>query len=113
MADGFRSLFRDWADEETDRAREVIEAALAHVVQNKVEVGYVGSRSHRLLNQRYTNRARPVDGIRQITRTINLRRPDPRYFDVLHVVNGSIGYFDAAKATFRVSNRAGLNLDAT
>lgn len=43
MADGFRSLFRDWADEETDRAREVIEAALVHVVQNKVEVGYVGS----------------------------------------------------------------------
>ena len=78
-----------------------------------LEVGYVGSRSHRLLNQRYTNRARPVDGIRQITRTINLRRPDPRYFDVLHVVNGSIGYFDAAKATFRVVNRAGLNLDAS
>ena len=78
-----------------------------------LEVGYVGSRSHRLLNQRYTNRARPVDGIRQITRTINLRRPDPRYFDVLHVVNGSIGYFDAAKATFRVLNRAGLNLDAS
>ena len=78
-----------------------------------LELGYVGSRSHRLLNQRYTNRARPVEGIRQITRTINMRRPDPRYFDVLHVVNGSIGYFDAAKVTFRVSNKAGLNLDAS
>ncbi len=31
---GFRSSFRDWAAEETDHAREVIEAALAHVVRN-------------------------------------------------------------------------------
>ncbi len=37
VAHGFRSSFRDWAAEETDRPREVIEAALAHVVQNKVE----------------------------------------------------------------------------
>ena len=34
---GFRSSFRDWAAEETDHPREVIEAALAHVVQNRVE----------------------------------------------------------------------------
>ena len=37
VAHGFRSSFRDWAAEETDQPREVIEAALAHVVQNKVE----------------------------------------------------------------------------
>ena len=78
-----------------------------------LEIAYIGSRSHRLLNQRYTNRAHAVEGIPLITRTINLRRADPRYFDVLHSVNGSIGYFDAAKATFRVSNRAGLNLDVS
>ena len=34
---GFRSSFRDWAAEETDHPREVIEAGLAHVVQYKVE----------------------------------------------------------------------------
>ncbi len=78
-----------------------------------LDLGYVGSRSHRLLNQRYTNRARPVEGIPQTTRTINRRRADLRYFDVLHTVNGSIGYFDAAKAALRVSNWAGLNLDAS
>ena len=78
-----------------------------------LELGYVGSRSHRLLNQRYTNRAHPVDGIAQITRTINLRRADPRYFDVLRTVNGSIGYFDAAKASLRIPSWAGLNLDAS
>ena len=37
---GFCSSFRDWAAEETDHPREVIEAALAHVVQNKVEAAY-------------------------------------------------------------------------
>ena len=40
---GFRSSFRDWAAEETDHPRDVIEAALAHVVQNKVEAAYARS----------------------------------------------------------------------
>ena len=40
---GFRSSFRDWAGEETDHPREVIEAALAHVVRNKVEAAYARS----------------------------------------------------------------------
>ena len=37
---GFRWSVRDWAAEETDHPREVIEAALAHVVRNKVEAAY-------------------------------------------------------------------------
>ena len=40
---GFRSSFRDWAAEETNHPREVIEAALAHVVRNKVEAAYARS----------------------------------------------------------------------
>ncbi len=40
---GFRSSFRDWAAEKTDHPREVIEAALAHVVGNKVEAAYARS----------------------------------------------------------------------
>ena len=40
---GFRSSFRDWAAAETDHPREVIEAALAHVVQNRVEAAYMRS----------------------------------------------------------------------
>ena len=40
---GFRSSFRDWAAERTDHPREVIEAALAHVVGNKVEAAYARS----------------------------------------------------------------------
>ena len=37
---GFRSSFRDWAGEETNHPREVIEAALTHVVRNRVEAAY-------------------------------------------------------------------------
>ncbi len=40
---GFRSSFRDWAAETTDHPREVVEAALAHVVHNKVEAAYARS----------------------------------------------------------------------
>ena len=40
---GFRSSFRDWAGEETHHPREVIEAALAHVVRNRVEAAYARS----------------------------------------------------------------------
>ena len=43
VAHGFRSSFRDWAAERTDHPREVIEAALAHVVQNRVEAAYARS----------------------------------------------------------------------
>ena len=43
VAHGFRSSFRDWAAEKTDHPREVIEAALAHVVPNKVEAAYARS----------------------------------------------------------------------
>ncbi len=35
-----RSRFRDWAALETDRPREVVEAALAHVVRSKLEAAY-------------------------------------------------------------------------
>ena len=51
---GFRSSFRDWAAEETDHPREVVEAALAHLVQNPVEAAYARSdlfeRRRRLMN---------------------------------------------------------------
>ena len=40
---GFRSSFRDWAAEKTDHPRKVIEAALAHVVCNRVEAAYARS----------------------------------------------------------------------
>ncbi len=42
-AHGFRSSFRDWAAERTNIPRAVCEAALAHVVSDKVEAAYLRS----------------------------------------------------------------------
>ena len=39
-AHGFRSTFRDWAAEETDFPNFVVEKALAHTIENKVEAAY-------------------------------------------------------------------------
>lgn len=39
-AHGFRSTFRDWASETTDHAPEVVEMALAHTIDDKVEAAY-------------------------------------------------------------------------
>jgi integrase len=46
--DGFRSTFRDWAAERTNSPREVVEMALAHTIESKVEAAYWrGARSER------------------------------------------------------------------
>ena len=37
---GFRSTFRDWAEEATNFSHEVKEAALAHAIKNRVEAAY-------------------------------------------------------------------------
>ena len=37
---GFRSSFRDWCAEQTNYPREIAEAALAHVLQDKTEAAY-------------------------------------------------------------------------
>jgi integrase len=51
---GFRSSFRTWAAERTGFHREVVEAALAHVVGNKVE--------SRIPARRPFREAPPADG---------------------------------------------------
>ena len=78
-----------------------------------LDLAYIGSRSHKLLAMFFLNRARIVEGIPQTTRTVNTRRPDQRYFNFLHVTNGSRGYFDAGRATLRIPQWAGLNLEAS
>ncbi len=78
-----------------------------------LDLGYVGSRTHKLLTVWYTNRAGPVAGIPQTTRTVNRRRPDPRFYDNRLVLNGSRGYFDAAKAVLTVPNWKGVSLESS
>lgn len=78
----------------------------------RVQLGYVGSRSDKLLIMWYTNRAHPVPGIPQTTATVNLRRADPRFAEIRRIVNGSRGYYDAARVTLAVPRWKGLSLDA-
>jgi hypothetical protein len=79
----------------------------------KVQLGYVGSRSHKLFSMWYLNRAHAVAGIAQTTATINIRRPDPAYAEKRWVVNASRGYFDAARVSLVVPRWRGLSLDAS
>ena len=77
------------------------------------QLGYVGSRSHRLLSGWVLNRARQSEGVARTVRTVNLRRPDQRYYDVRRILNGSRAYFDAAKATLGVRDLHGLTFDVS
>ena len=78
-----------------------------------LRLGYVGSRSHKLLMMWFTNRGQLVEGIAQESRTINDRRPDQSVFDVFRPMNGSIGYYDAARASLIIRNRYGFTLDTS
>ncbi len=65
----------------------------------RIQLGYVGSRSHKLFVMWYQNRGHAVAGIPQTTATINDRRPNPDYAEIRWVLNGSRGYYDAARAS--------------
>ncbi|MCC6540221.1 MAG: hypothetical protein IT162_21920 [Bryobacterales bacterium] len=78
----------------------------------RMEAGYVGSRTWKLLVHWYENRARMVAGIPFTTETINDRRPDARYYDVRRVVNSARAYFDAARVGIASQAWRGLTLDA-
>lgn len=78
-----------------------------------LELGYVGSRSHKLLTAWTENRARQIPGVESTTSNVNERRPDARYADVYRILNGSRGFYDSAKVRLRVPSWAGLNVDAS
>ncbi|MBM3795692.1 MAG: hypothetical protein FJW31_16915 [Acidobacteria bacterium] len=79
----------------------------------RMEAGYVGSRTWKLLVHWYENRARPLPGIPLTTETINDRRADPRYYDVRRVVNSGRAYFDAARVAIASRAWRGLTLDTS
>lgn len=84
-------------------------------VQSKwrIQLGWVGSRTHKLLMLWHRNRAVVVPGIPLTTATVNDRRPDERYFEVRPVENASRAYFDAARATLVVPTYHNLTVDAS
>ncbi|HQR34825.1 MAG TPA: TonB-dependent receptor [Blastocatellia bacterium] len=80
----------------------------------RLQLGYVGSRSHKLLVLWYLNRAHPVADLSKITTaTVNDRRPNPDIADYRLTVNGSQGYFDAARVSLVLPNWHGLTVDSS
>ncbi|MGE0045101.1 MAG: tyrosine-type recombinase/integrase [Hyphomonadaceae bacterium] len=77
---GFRSAFRSWVAEETIHAREIAEAALAHVVGDKTERAYqrgdMLERRRLLMSEwdRFVSRQRPIN--KATRRPKNLRSSD-------------------------------------
>ena len=78
----------------------------------RVQLGYVGSRSNKLLIMWYLNRGQPAAGLPQTTATINARRENPDLAEIRYVLNGSRGYFDAARATLLAPRFHGLTMEA-
>ncbi|MCW5964632.1 MAG: hypothetical protein KIT83_11385, partial [Bryobacterales bacterium] len=76
-----------------------------------LRLGYVGSRSHKLLSAWFLNRSQPVDGIPQTTTTTNERRADPRYYDLRFPTNASRGYYDALRASVLVPEWRGVTFE--
>jgi hypothetical protein len=78
----------------------------------RLQLAYVGSRQHKLFTMWYLNRARPVPGIPQTSATVNARRPDQSLADYRRVLNGSRGYYDAARVALILPRWRGVTFDA-
>ena len=79
----------------------------------RLQLGYAGSRAHKLIITYFLNRGRELPGIVSTVANLNQRRADQSIFDHLLINNGSRGYFDAARATLAAPNWRGLSLNAS
>ncbi|MDZ7637465.1 MAG: hypothetical protein U5J83_04325 [Bryobacterales bacterium] len=79
----------------------------------RLRLGYVGSRSHKLLSTWFLNRGQPREGIPLNTATTNERRADQRFYDLRYPTNASRGYYDAARATLLLPRWRGLSLEGS
>ena len=72
-------------------------------------VGYIGSRTFKLLDNYIGNRAVPTPGIPLTTATIDQRRADQRYYDTKYVLNGGAAYMDAGQVAYDARAWRGLS----
>lgn len=80
----------------------------------RLQLGYVGSRSHKLIQTYFLNRGQaPSDPALLRNNNINQRRANQRIFEHLFVHNGSHGYFDAVRATLAIPEWHGLSLNGS
>ena len=78
-----------------------------------LSLGYVGSRSPKLLTQWYLNRAELIEGVPAELSTVNERRPDTSISEERRILNASRGYYDAARVELRVPRWRGFTLDGS
>lgn len=78
----------------------------------RLQLGYVGSRTTKLIQMLYTNRGRVVPGVELTTNNIDDRRPDGGLSEVKDITNTSRAWFDAARVTLLVPRWKGLSVDA-
>ena len=78
-----------------------------------LQLGYVGSRAHKVFQAWFLNRAERPEGVPVTIATLNDRRPDSRYNDVLRLHNASRAYYDAARVSFILRDLRGLTIDAS
>ncbi len=79
----------------------------------RVQVGYVGSRSHKLVEDYVLNRGRFVPGIEFTSATVDQRRPDPAINDHFYTGNFSNGYYDAGRVSLVAPRWHGAAISAS
>ncbi len=78
-----------------------------------LQLGYVGSRTHKVFQAWFLNRGERPAGVPVTVRTTNIRRSDDRYNDVLRLHNASRAYFDAGRIAFVMRDLKGITIEAT
>ena len=78
-----------------------------------LQLGYVGSRAHKVFQAWFLNRGERPDGVPISVATINTRRPNDRYNDVLRLHNASRAYYDAARVSFVARGLKRFTVDAS
>jgi hypothetical protein len=78
-----------------------------------VQLGYVGSRTFKLIQQRSINRGLIGPGLTLTEATVDARRPDQRYASIRDLWNGSDAWYNAALANLFLPRWKGLHVDAS
>lgn len=81
--------------------------------ETMLRLAYIGSRSVKLLNAYILNRAEPRPGELPTLETVDERRPDPRYYETIHVANAGLGYFNAGQISVETAPLRGLRTGVT
>jgi hypothetical protein len=78
-----------------------------------VQLGYVGSRTHKLIMLRSLNRGLIIPGMAMAESNVDQRRPNQSDSSIRYVENGADAWYDAAVANLSLPRWKGLHVDAS